>query len=329
MAKENVGQYIKRLVLQSGILGKLIAASTIVFLFFVFMDLVVRLMGIPPTIFQYGDDIIVKTFTEVFRGDYFAAPGDPRLLLYKPWSIVTHLFTHGSFSHFLFNMIALYFSGKIFISFFGERRLLLTYFLGGVFAYIIHLVASYSFPVIAVNGVSGVIGASGSVMAIFIAAAVHRPSFPVHLFGVFKLPLFIIAALYLLSDIMGIGSGDQVGHFAHLGGALFGGLSVINAFSSKNIMNRIDRLIFKVKLRRPSFNRKKSSSSKASGGRRRKPKMKVHHSTKASTQTDDEYNADKAVQKERIDAILDKISKKGYEGLSKEEKDILFNESKR
>ena len=150
------------------------------------------------------------------------------------------------------------------------------------------------------------------------ASAVHKPSYPVHLFGVFKLPLFVIAALYVLSDLMGIGSNDQVAHFAHLGGALFGGLSVINAFSSKNFMNRIDRFIFKLKLGSFSFKRKP-----------KKPKMRVYESTKASKQTDDEYNADKAGHKARIDAILEKISKKGYEGLTKEEKDILFNESKR
>jgi membrane associated rhomboid family serine protease len=319
MAKENVGQYVKRLVLQSGMLGKLIAASTIVFLFFVLMALGERLFFGPPEVFANGT--VAYTFTEIFRSKYFAAPGDPSLLLYKPWSIITQLFTHGSFGHFIFNMIALYFSGRIFISFFGERRLLLTYFLGGIFGYLIHIVAYYSFPGLAAEGVAGLMGASGSVFAIFVASAVYQPSYPVHLFGVFKLPLFVIAALYVLSDLMGIGTNDQVAHFAHLGGALFGGLSVINAFSSKNFMNRIDRFIFKLKLGSFSFKRKER--------KKRKPKMKVYQSTKASTQTDDEYNADKAGHKARIDAILDKISKKGYEGLTKEEKDILFNESKR
>lgn len=316
MAKENVGQYVKRLVLQSGMLGKLIAASTVVFLFFVLMGLGEFLFYGPPELF--ADVSVADTFTEIFRSKYFSAPGDPSLLLYKPWSIITQLFTHGSFGHFIFNMIALYFSGRIFISFFGERRLLLTYFLGGIFGYIIHIIAYYSFPGLSANGVAGLMGASGSVFAIFVASAVHKPSYPVHLFGVFKLPLFVIAALYVLSDLMGIGSNDQVAHFAHLGGALFGGLSVINAFSSKNFMNRIDRFIFKLKLGSFSFKRKP-----------KKPKMRVCESTKASKQTDDEYNADKAGHKARIDAILEKISKKGYEGLTKEEKDILFNESKR
>ena len=260
----------------------------------------------------------MPTMTELFRHNYMSAPGDPSLLIYRPWSLVTQLFTHGSFTHFLFNMVALYFSGRIFINFFNQRRLLLTYLLGGIFGYLIHLIAYYSFPGIAEEGVASILGASGAVFAIFVASAVHNPSYPIHLFGVFKLPLFVIAALYVLSDLMGVGSKDQVAHFAHLGGALFGGLSVINAFSSKNFMNRIDRFIFRFKLGNISIKQKT-----------RKPKMKVHQSTKASAQTDEQYNADKVVQKERIDAILEKISKKGYEGLSKEEKDILFNESKR
>ncbi|MFT5823874.1 MAG: membrane associated rhomboid family serine protease [Crocinitomix sp.] len=327
MAQGNVGQKIKQLYLQSGILGKLIAVSTIVFLIFALANLVEYFIVGAPIV--NADGKVIPSMTEMFRHNYMSAPGNPSLLLYKPWSIITQLFTHGDFSHLLFNMIALYFSGRIFINFFGERRLLLTYFLGGIFAYLFHLLACYTIPNMAIGGVASIFGASGSVMAIFIACVVHRPNYPVHLFGVIKLPLFVLGGLYLLSDLIGVGSVDTVAHFAHLGGALFGGLSVIKAFSSKNIMNRVDRFIFKSKLGKSSFKRNKSASPKAKGGKRKKSKMKVHQSTKASSQTDDEYNADKVVRKERIDAILEKISKKGYEGLNKEEKDILFNESKR
>lgn len=317
MANENIGQYIRRLVLQSGMVGKLIAANTVVFLVFALIRLIGNL--------AYGPELDANGFLLPNIGaiakDYFIAPGDVSELLYKPWSIITHMFTHGGFRHYLFNMIMLYFSGRIFTSFFGERRLLLTYLLGGVFAYLLHLTVYSIFPGMSVLGTPGILGASASIMAIFIGAAFHQPSYKVNFFGIFPVQLFVLAGLYIISDLMGVGSGGGTAYVAHLGGALFGALSVINAFSSKNFMNRIDRFIFKLKLGNFSFKRKPR--------KKRQPKMKVHTSTKASAQSDDEYNADKAESKARIDAILEKISKKGYEGLTKKEKDILFNESKR
>ena len=324
MAKESIGQYIIRLIKQSGMLGKLIAANTIVFLAFAIIGLIGNL-SYPPEYSAEG--FMLPGVGEIAKG-YFIAPGDPSELIYKPWSVITHMFTHADFRHFIFNMIMLYFSGSIFVRFFGERRLLLTYLLGGVFAYALHFIVYSVFPGMAVYGTPSILGASASIMAVFIGAAFHQPSFKVNLFGVFPVQLFILAAIYIISDLAGIGSQNRTAYVAHLGGALFGGLSVINAFSSKNFMNRIDRLIFKLKLGNFSFKRNKNSSSKSSGGWRKKPKMKVYQSTKASAQTDDEYNSSKAEHKARIDAILDKISKKGYEGLTKEEKDILFNESK-
>lgn len=315
MERENVGAYIKRLYKQSGIAGKLIAASTVVFLFFLILGLV-QILFFPPNELIPGSGIYEVGFADIVKS-YFAAPGTLSELLYKPWSLITYMFTHDGFRHFFFNMLVLYFSARIFVMFFSERRLLSTYFLGGIFAYLIHVGAYAFFPDLAGDaGPSSVVGASASIMAIFIGAAVHQPGFKIHLFGVIRVPLFVIAALYVLSDLAGIGSGDNVAHFAHLGGALFGALSVINANSSKNIMNRIDKLIFKLKLGNISF--------------KRKPKMKVYNTKKeAKNMTDDEYNSNKRARQDRIDAILDKISKKGYEGLTKEEKEILFNESKR
>jgi membrane associated rhomboid family serine protease len=314
MAKENVGQYIKRLVLQSGMVGKLIAANTIVFLVFVLIGIFGNLTYVPEI---DADGFLMPSIGSIAKG-YFIAPGLASELIYKPWSVITYMFTHADFRHFFFNMIMLYFSGRIFVNFFGERRLLLTYILGGIFAYALHVFAYSVFPGMAVYGYPNILGASGSIMAVFIGAAFYQPGYKVNLLGVLSVQLFILAAIYVISDLAGLGSESRTAYIAHLGGALFGGLSVINALSSKNFMNRIDRFIFKLKVSGFSFKRKQ-----------RKPKMKVHHSTKASTQTDDQYNADKVAHKARIDAILDKISKKGYEGLSKAEKDILFNESKR
>ncbi len=313
MERENIGAYVKRLVRQSGVMGKLIAANTIVFLIFLVIGLVERLSGGGTVLLDNGS--VIWGVEDTIKG-YLVAPGNPAELIYKPWSLITQMFTHANFGHFFFNMIVLYFSGRIFTQFFGQRRLLLTYFLGGIFAYVFHVVAYYSLPALMAQGAPNILGASASIMAIFVASAVYQPSYIVHFFGVLRVPLFLLAAIYVVGDLLGVGTNDKIAHFAHLGGALFGGLSVINAHSPRNFMNRFDKFIFKFKRDNFSF--------------KRKPKMKVYgSSSKAKEMTDDEYNANKSAQKDRIDAILDKISKKGYEGLTKEEKDILFNESKR
>ena len=305
MERESTVNYIKRIIRQSGMLGKLIAINTAVFLVMILLQLIARL--------YMNEDIFLVV------GYNFAASDVPSAMLYKPWTLITHFFTHFGFLHFLFNMIVLYFTGRIFLSFFSHRRLLMTYLLGGIVAYFIHVGAYYLFPLLHNSDPGILLGASGAVMAVFFAAAVHKPNMRVMLFGIFPIPLIGIAGLYLLSDIMGIGNGGNTAHFAHIGGAIFGALSVINAYSSKNMMNRIDRFIFRFKIR--PFKIKWSRESKL--------KTAYNSKTSAKEMTDDEYNAHKQAKEERINAILDKISKKGYDGLTQEEKDILFNESKK
>ncbi|WP_035842980.1 rhomboid family intramembrane serine protease [Crocinitomix catalasitica] len=303
MEGERIIDFIKRSIRESGLTGKIIAVNAIVFMFFVLL----RLIGY---LFQFrGLEDTVKM--------YFVAPGNPAELLYKPWSLITQLFTHADFFHFFFNMFILYFVARIFIHFFGERRLLTTYLLGGIFAYLIHIIAYYIFPAYTMTSAPPITGASASIMAVFIASAIHQPSFKVNLFGAFPMPLILLAVLYVISDLVGIGSNDNVAHFAHLGGALFGGLSVLNIHSKSNFMNRFDKWFY-------SYNWSKISL-------KRKPKMKVYSQSKktAKEMTDEEFNASKVEKQKRVDAILDKIAKKGYDGLNKAEKDFLFNESKR
>lgn len=311
MERENIGAYLKRIIRQSGMIGKLIAINTAMFILFALIEFIGNNIH-QPVIDSNG--VFILGFGTEIKG-YFIAPGNISELIYKPWSIFTHMFMHGGFTHYFFNMVMLYFSGRIFIIFFGERRLLSTYLIGGIFAYFIHISLYALFPGLSIYGTPNILGASAAIMAIFVGAAFHKPSFKVNLFGVFPVQLFVLAGLYMISDLAGISEGGRTAYVAHLGGAIFGGLSVINAHSSKNFMNRLDRFIFKLKLGSFSF--------------KRKPKMKVYSSSSVKDMTDDEYNANKKMRKERIDAILEKISKKGYEGLTKEEKDILFNESKR
>lgn len=225
----------------------------------------------------------------------------------SPWGLFTSIFTHEQFGHLLFNMLFLYFSGTFFEQFFSRKKLLLTYIFGGIAGGLLEIIANNLFP--ALEGVNVVIlGASGSIMAIFTALAFHQPNLQVQLFGIFPIRIYFLALFFLFKDLINIGTDDQIAHFAHLGGAIFGLISVRNVYSSKNILTQLEAFFSKF----PKLF--KSNSKKRPQNTRFK--------------TDEEFNAEKRQKQEKMDQILDKISKSGYDSLSKAEKDFLFNQSK-
>jgi membrane associated rhomboid family serine protease len=233
-------------------------------------------------------------------------PGSFPELLYRPWTLITNLFGHGDLGHFAFNMIMLYMTAKIFVPFFGERRLLTTYLLGGIFGALLHMVSYLIFPIFDGVTAAPIIGASGAIAALIGALVYYKPTLKIKLFFAIEIPFWVFGLLFIISDIMALTSEDGIAHFAHLGGAFFGMISVINVSKSTNFMNRFDALFSK------DFSFK------------RQPKMKVYRNSEARQMTDDKYNANKANKQKQMDAILDKISANGYESLSKKEKDFLF-----
>lgn len=247
--------------------------------------------------------------------------------LAHPWGLFTSIFAHFSFLHFLSNMFFLYFAGSMFQSFFTGRRLLHLYLVGGIAGGIIELSAHLVFPglnPLLIDPLTGqlirhtdiIVGASGSIMAIFIAMAVYRPNLQVNFIGIIPVKLILIAAIFVLSDLIGLGNkDDSTAHFAHLGGALIGFISVQQLHSSYNIINMSET--FGQRISRFFSNLFKPSS-----------KLKVERGGRP-VKTDEEYNLEKKLKQEKIDKILDKISKSGYESLSKAEKDFLFSQSKK
>ena len=228
--------------------------------------------------------------------------------LMMPWGVFTSIFTHFDLSHIFFNMIFLYFAGNMFERFFSGKKLLLVYIFGGLLGGVTEILNTTLFS--SAYEAHHVIGASGSVMAIFTALAFYSPNTKVHLFGILPVRLFLLALFFLATDLIGIGKeGDNIAHFAHLGGAFFGFLAVQNINTSKNVIFQIERLQEKIK---NLF--------------KKKPKM--YYTRSDQHKTDEQYNFDKRKKQERTDIILDKISKSGYDSLTKEEKDFLFNQSK-
>lgn len=222
---------------------------------------------------------------QYFSQFWFALPVSGLSILIKPWTLLSSLFAHFSLWHLFGNLLFLYFAGNTYEQFFGRKRLLKLYLLGGLAGNLSEILAQFIFPALQDSSFS-VVGASGAIMAIFIALAVSQPHLKVQLFGIFPLRIYMIAIFFFLKDLTGVGTEDQVAHFAHLGGALYGLWSV----------------------------------------RQLKPKMKVKKGGRPMT--DEQYRANKQVRQDRLDAILDKISKRGYDVLTKEEKDFLFQQSK-
>jgi membrane associated rhomboid family serine protease len=288
-----------------GMTLKLIFINAIVFIAIGIIEVFSRLIG--PNAVELSTNFLYQIFT--LRNDFFG-------FITHPWGIVTSIFAHFGFMHFLMNMIFLYFAGKMFEQLFDEKRLLLTYMAGGIAGGLLEIIAHQLFPTLQQTN-SVIVGASGSVMAIFMALAFYRPNLEVNLFGILPVRLIFLALILFLSNLFSLGSNDGTAHFAHIGGALLGALSVHNIESPKNILWRFQKLYDPI----ARFFLNLFST--------KKPKFKVKKgSGRGNVKTDEEYNQDKKERQKEIDIILDKISKSGYESLTKAEKNFLFNQSK-
>lgn len=239
-----------------------------------------------------------------------AVPASLQNLIIKPWTLITYMFTHKDIWHILFNMLWLYWFGRIFLEYLDQRKLVAVYLLGGISGAIVYILSFNIFP--AFTGLvheSVAIGASASVMAIVVAAAVYVPDYSVNLLLIGRIRIkYIALAIFILTTVMDF-SVNSGGKLAHIGGALFGYFYTANLKRGRDIGRGFNRIIdFFATVFRP---------------RRR---MKVTYKKPAS---DYEFNRRKAEHQSRINAILDKISKGGYDSLTREEKEILFSESQK
>lgn len=215
-------------------------------------------------------------------------------LLYRPWTLLTYMFLHNSFWHIFFNMLMLYFGGIMCCRYLGSKRFGWIYFLSGIVGAVLYLLVYNLFPVGRLQ-LSTLVGASAAVLGVFIAVAVYVPNQEVSFWFVrsFSVKIKYVAIAFVIIDLLSIPASNAGGHIAHLGGALFGWLYVLAMRSNLSEV-----------LKSKPFQKK----SKLSG----------------RPLTDDEYNRRRAADQKRVDAILDKISRSGYENLSKEEKEFLF-----
>ena len=242
--------------------------------------------------------------------DLFSVPASFNALLLRPWTLITYMFTHKDIWHILFNMLWLYWFGRIFLEYLDERKLVAVYLLGGISGALVYILSFNIFP--AFTGVvadSVAIGASASVMAIVIAIAAYVPDFTIQLFLFGRIKIkYMALAIFILTSIMDF-SVNSGGKLAHIGGAFFGYFYIINLRHGHDIGKGFNRIIdFFATIFKP------------------RKKLKVTYK-KVATEYD--YNKIKVEHQKRINNILDKISKGGYESLTKEEKEALFKESQK
>jgi membrane associated rhomboid family serine protease len=247
--------------------------------------------------------------------DMLAVPAFLPNLAAQPWSLFTYMVLHESIWHILFNMLWLYWFGKIFLQYLNERQLLMTYILGGLTGGLVYILAYNIFPVFGQElPNSYALGASASVMAIVTAIAFYVPNYTIYMLFIGRVRIVYLAIALFVFDFFMIPSGNAGGHIAHIGGALFGFTWVMLIYPAiRGKFRRTGRRTFGDPWK--IFRRKKYAET---GG-----------PDSARPITDDEYNARRAENQKKIDEILEKISRGGYESLTREEKELLFRSSRK
>lgn len=250
---------------------------------------------------------LVTYLARTFMLDWFTLPTDVSAVIFKPWTIVTYAFIHVNLFHILSNLMVLFYIGRIFLDFYSIKQFYNFFFLGVVFGGFSFLGLNY------INSNSGAAlgGASAGVLAIFIGIATKVPRYALRLRFIGSVELWVLAAVFVFLNVLQVKNIDNGGAIAHLGGALLGfmyakQLEKNNGFGAwfSNGINALTQL----------FTKKNS------------PLKTVYKSKKRKKPVGKTSNP---VNQGQIDTILDKISKSGYETLSKEEKDFLFKAGKK
>jgi membrane associated rhomboid family serine protease len=241
--------------------------------------------------------------------NWIALSSEPSVFITKPWTLLTYAFFHDGFGHIFFNMIVLNFSSTLFLTFFNQKQLLGLYVLSAIFAGIAFVLGYYL-----LNLGASIVGASGAIMAILVAATTYQPLMNVRLLLIGNVKLWHITLVILVIDLMQIRLDNSGGHIAHLAGAFFGFAFIKLLESGTDLSKIVSSIIdFFVNL----FTKSQST-----------PFKKVHKNYKKPVEKPTSRIVTKDKTQQQIDEILDKISRSGYDCLTKEEKEFLFKAGK-
>lgn len=293
----NFIEELKHTFKEGSILTKLIYLNLGIFLIFRILNVFFFLVG-------YDFDVVLNQFT---------LPSSFSEFIYRPWTIVSYMFLHFDFLHILFNLLWLFWFGKIFLQYFDEKRLLGIYLMGGFTGGILYMLFYNVFPVYSGNTQAELLGASASILALVVASATYAPNYRINLMFFGPIKIMWIAVISVALYFIGISGSNSGGNVAHIGGAIWGFIYITQLKRGKDITSKFNNFVFKL-----------------SKNIRFKKRDKMHVSyrnNKTKTMSDWVYNQNKKKNNQDIDKILDKISKSGYDNLSKDEKDFLFKHS--
>jgi len=288
----------------NNVIRKIILVNVGVFVLDNVIGLFLKLTGPAPLVRGSVSD--AELVYENFK-NWLECPLDPMRLLIQPWSLFTHMFMHAGIGHIFFNMLILYIFGNILQGFIGNRKTAGAYFTGGFAGATLAILSYNLIPALNPGGGLGfMLGASAAVMAVVAASATLLPDYTISLIFIGPVKLKYIALFYFAIDLISIRNGNNTGGaIAHIGGAAMG------YFYIKQLQRGNDISAWAEKLFAPFvrlFSRK--PRLKMSGGPGKKPVSK------------------EKPDQEEIDSILDKISRSGYESLTRREKELLFKASK-
>lgn len=284
---------IKTSFRQGSVITRLIYLNLAIFLVFRIIHVIFFLAGKPYGLLQW-----------------FELPADPGIWILQPWSILTYMFLHFDFLHILFNLLVLYWFGRIFLDYYTPNQLVGLYLLGGLAGGVLYMAAYNLFPVFEeVVSTSFLLGASASIIAILVAAAFRDPAREVRLMLIGMVQLRYLALFMIFSYIIGISVSNAGGNLAHLGGVFAGWFFVLMERRGSDVTAP-----FSVAVNRT--------------GRLFRPKTSVRVVHRNPALDDYAYNRQKAADHEALNRILDKIGEEGYDSLTKAEKETLFRHGK-
>ncbi len=253
---------------------------------------------------------------------------------FRFYQLFTYMFMHANFGHLFFNMFALWMFGNTLENIWGSKRFLLFYMVCGIGAGICQEVVQYIqyattlsnyatvnlgnqvVPMSTYLNMMNTVGASGAIYGLLLAFGMMFPDSRIYLYFLFPIKAkWFVVGYAVLELIMGIGGADNVAHFAHLGGMLFGLILIL--YWNKHGVNGPDF----------DLNKWKGWFWKFKNRKKYTPYEEVRDEPKVP-RSDEDYNYQRAQKERDIDAILDKVAKNGYDSLTKEEKEFLFKNSK-
>ncbi|MCD7711034.1 MAG: rhomboid family intramembrane serine protease [Porphyromonadaceae bacterium] len=247
---------------------------------------------------------------------YLALSSNLTVLSYHPYTVITYMFYQHDVWHLLFNMLWLYWFGRLFLLSFNAKQFVGVYVWGGLCGAILYLLSYNLFPYFTTH--EGILlGSSAAVLAVVFAVSTYMPDYKIRLFLIGNISLKYIALATVVLDLLSITSQNAGGHIAHIGGALLGIFFTLRYKKGRDITRGFNRMIDALASLFSSHPEGRSKVKWNSGR------------TSPSGKRDEDFLRHRQENAAEIDRILDKIKQSGYNALTKEEKKRLFEAGKK